>query len=756
MRFFICLYFATTLCVSGQSNNNILLSNASETHTTSNQRWQTLTFSTPAYKKEALRLVIQEANGIAHNLNLPENLPITESNLTASYICPPRMLGSGFGNITTSNYTYYITIGDKFSFLEKRNMEQDYRQLKAQYLRPMNQLNTNTAYQLAVQFLNKVSMDVNGLNRDCDVHVEALFPEGRNGKSFVPVYWVYWSNPTKKSHGSVASVELFEPTKTIRSLRVEDSKYILRKPLEVTNMDYLLGFTNPAPTIENINAQFRTKISTTTTAANGDVIWVNNVFAFDLYAHLSNQRGNILVSPFSVDTALAVTWAGARGETARQMAEVLHLTGKATNVHAGFAALLNELNNTNAPDFQAVIANSLWAQKGQPFLGPFQKLAHDQYDATLLQIDFARSTMAREQINNWARFQSHNKIQDILTPELPHANTRLALVDLSCFKGFWATPFRELTENLPFRLDSGESVSVPTMRESADFNYAENESLQLLELPYFSNRLSMLLLLPKKTNSLSEIEKLFTAQQIEQLLKTSRRQPVNVSLPRFKGASEFNLADTLKEMGMKDAFSVSNANFSGIIRTKPSNLDAVIHETYLVVDEEGAEAFPIAEAPREVKESSISFNADHPFLFLIRHNPTGAILILGRVTNPQTLAGAHAENPQLNQAALSLRDTNAMINLMKQTLNLTDEQVKKLQPLLKKQRDELADLRRETSLTRQERVTKINEMRQANDAQLKSILTPEQTEKWQNTRLEQQKLFQQQRPGQSGQLPGGK
>jgi hypothetical protein len=202
--------------------------------------------TTPAYRQAALSLVLAEANKVAQELHLPESLPITETNLTASYLSPPRMaprLGA-IGNITTANYTYYCSVGYKFSYLVRVGLEQDYAKLRKESLLPMSQMDTNAAYQMAVQFLAAAKMDVSALNRDCKVHIMPFTPEGSQGKHFVPVYWVYWSKPEQAGRGSTASVELFTPTKMLRQLRVEDSQYILREPLGVTNLDYLLSQTN--------------------------------------------------------------------------------------------------------------------------------------------------------------------------------------------------------------------------------------------------------------------------------------------------------------------------------------------------------------------------------------------------------------------------------------------------------------------------------------------------------------------------------
>jgi hypothetical protein len=230
----------------GQDNSDF---NDNGKFVSSTKAMHDLMSTTAAYRNEALRLILTEANCVATELQLQEVLPIADTNLVSCYIPSPRMaqrLGA-IGNLTTSNYTYYFSVGNKFSFLTKTGLEKDYTKLRNDYLWPMSKMDTNTAYQLAVKFLSEASMDVQELNKDCHVHILAFTPEGPNGKHFVPVYWVYWSKPEQEGHGSTASVELFEPTKTLRQLRVEDSKYILREPLEITNLDFLLSQTNAPP-----------------------------------------------------------------------------------------------------------------------------------------------------------------------------------------------------------------------------------------------------------------------------------------------------------------------------------------------------------------------------------------------------------------------------------------------------------------------------------------------------------------------------
>lgn len=243
----LAIAIASGICAPSQINS---AAEVDWSRMNSKDRFHAMTFTTPAYRQEALRLVIAEANRVASELHLPESLPIRQTNLSAWYITPPRMAQGlrAFGNITTSNYTYYVSVGNKLSFLVGTHLETEYSQLRARYLWPMSRMDTNAAYQLATQFLAAASMDVKALNRDCQVRVDAFTPEGKNGRHFVPVYWVYWMARGPEHRGSIASVELLEPTRSLRQLRVEKAEYILRKPLEVQNLDSLLSQTN-APAV---------------------------------------------------------------------------------------------------------------------------------------------------------------------------------------------------------------------------------------------------------------------------------------------------------------------------------------------------------------------------------------------------------------------------------------------------------------------------------------------------------------------------
>jgi hypothetical protein len=204
-----------------------------------------LAFISPEYREQAIKMLIVEANKVAYALRLSEKLPITETDLLASYVSPPGMAKRvpAFGNITTSNYIYYCTIGNKFSFLERTHFAEEQAQLEKQYHWPINRFDTNSAYQLSTEFLAAVSIDVAALNRECAIHIDAPLMNRARGE-FVPLYLVYWMKPGIV--GSRAEIELFLPTRTLMQMHVMDSKYILRKSLKVPNAELLLSQTNSA------------------------------------------------------------------------------------------------------------------------------------------------------------------------------------------------------------------------------------------------------------------------------------------------------------------------------------------------------------------------------------------------------------------------------------------------------------------------------------------------------------------------------
>jgi len=265
-------------------------------------------------------------------------------------------------------------------------------------------------------------------------------------------------------------------------------------------------------------------------------------------------------------------------------------------------------------------------------------VTNKHYKASLISVDFKNTPeQARIQINKWVEQKTNNKIQDLIKPGILNPLTRLVLTNAIYFKGDWAIPFRERsTHDAPFWLNRDNSVTVPLMTQEEYFRWGKHEAMQLLELPYAGNNLSMIILLPNEVDGLPALEASLTQDNLSSWLKSLKKRELRVFLPKFKMTSEFNLSRMLGAMGMPDAFT-TNADFSGMTGTKELFISAVVHKAFVDVNEEGTEAAAATAVTMRMTAVATpppEFRADHPFLFLIRHNPSGSILFLGRVINP--------------------------------------------------------------------------------------------------------------------------
>ncbi len=377
-------------------------------------------------------------------------------------------------------------------------------------------------------------------------------------------------------------------------------------------------------------------------AVNRSPMEANTAFAVDLYAQLKTSPGNLFISPYSVSTALAMTYAGARGETERQMSHVLYFDTAQGQVHSSFAALQNQLADAGKKEgIQLNVANALWAQKGHPFLPAFLNIARSEYKANVDQVDFTSEwEAARNTINRWVAQQTKDKIQDILPPGSVGSATRLVLANAIYFKGIWAKQFdKTQTSPQPFHLSSTRQADAPLMHHLDEVRYMENGEFQAVELPYKGGELSMVILLPRQIEGCGALETRLSPALLSQTLGQMTQQKVEIFLPRFKLESSFKLNDTLVAMGMSDAFG-ARADFSGMDGAKDLYIDGVYHKAWGEVNEEGTEAAaataivmnklavmkPVAPPP--------VFRADHPFIFFIRDTRSSSLLFLGRLADP--------------------------------------------------------------------------------------------------------------------------
>jgi serpin B len=368
----------------------------------------------------------------------------------------------------------------------------------------------------------------------------------------------------------------------------------------------------------------------------------NAAFALDLYRRVGTASGNVFFSPFSVSEALAIAWEGARGETARQMARVLHVSGRAEDVRAGFRALERRVASLGAGgNVELSVANSLWPQAGMPLRPGYLALLSDVFGASPSAVDYRHSPeAARREINRWVGEKTRDRIRDLLPPDSLRSDTRLVLANAIYFKGRWERPFdRKRTSDAPFHVREGRSVPAPFMHRTVLAGYLEVEDAQILCLPY-EGGLFLAVLLPTATYGLPELEARLTAPLLGEWLSAAGRgrQAVEVVLPRFRMDSGFRLKAALASLGMTDAFDPARADFSGMT-ADPEGLciDEGFHKAFVDVNEEGTEAAAatgVVAVPVSVPAPKPVVRADHPFDFLIGDEVTGEIFFLGRLADP--------------------------------------------------------------------------------------------------------------------------
>lgn len=385
---------------------------------------------------------------------------------------------------------------------------------------------------------------------------------------------------------------------------------------------------------------------TATTAPTDDVraLTLGNAgFGLDLYRAVAADPGNVVTSPHSVSVALGMTWAGARTETAAQMASTLRFSMGQARTHAAFNALDQALAQRSARPvegagqrFQLRVVNSLWGQSDYRFLPPFLDTLAENYGAAMYLVDFARNAEgARGTINAWVSAQTERRIPELLAMGVVRSNTVLVLTNAVYFSASWLDRFRvEDTGPADFRLLDGTTRSVPTMNRVGEMRYAEASTWQAVELPYVGEEVSMLVIVPAD-GRFEEVERGLDATALAALVAGLQTRRVTLALPRFSFRKAAGLRAPLQRLGMVDAFS-AQADLSGMDGTRTLFIQDVVHEGFIAVDEAGTEA--AAATAVIVGRTSVpqpaTLRVERPFLFAIRDNPTGAVLFVGRVVDP--------------------------------------------------------------------------------------------------------------------------
>lgn len=372
-----------------------------------------------------------------------------------------------------------------------------------------------------------------------------------------------------------------------------------------------------------------------------ELVRTSNAFAFDLLGPLDDGE-NLFYSPYSITIAMGMAYEGARGDTASEMEQVIHLPADSGTRHQLFSDLQGRINDPSS-EFQLSTANAYWAQTGYPILQLYKDVLVQYYLAHGEDLDLSGDPVgSAARINKWVEEETNGRIKDLISPDLLSA-ARLVLTNAIYFKGTWLYEFDgEATENEPFLTANGSEIECDMMKmcdEDIDLYYAEKDGLKMLELPYKGRELSMFVILPSlKTADASALH--IDEDTFASLHDSMRTAWVDIWIPRFEFEKRYSLVRTLSDLGMPTAFGM-DADFSGMDGTRNLYISEVIHQTFVKVDEEGTEA-AAATAVIMSEKGGIggsdpipeTFHADHPFLFLIQHKATGQILFMGKVEDP--------------------------------------------------------------------------------------------------------------------------
>ena len=370
----------------------------------------------------------------------------------------------------------------------------------------------------------------------------------------------------------------------------------------------------------------------------------NSEFAFDLYQALKKEDGNIFYSPYSISLAMAMTYAGARGETAKQMADTLHYLLPQSALHSAFNSLDIELGKRgegakgkDSKGFRLNVVNAIWGQKDYRFLSAYLDLLAENYGAGLRILDFKSAPeQSRMTINKWISDQTEDRIKDLIPEGSINPLTRLVLTNAIYFNAAWKLPFKpEATTNGPFHLINGGDVTVPMMKQTEYFGYAKSGNYLAVELPYDGNELSMVILM-NETGKFGDFENTLKLSTVKAIIDDLKNTRVALTMPKFEFESEFGLKETLMGMGMEEPFR-DTADFSGMSKESDLHIDDVVHKAFVSVDEAGTEAAAatgVIVGTTSMPPEPVTVTLDRPFVFLIRDIKTGAILFIGRVMNP--------------------------------------------------------------------------------------------------------------------------
>lgn len=379
-----------------------------------------------------------------------------------------------------------------------------------------------------------------------------------------------------------------------------------------------------------------------------DVAANNRLFCFDLYKNLKEAEGNFCFSPYSISSALAMVYNGAKEETQKEMSEVLKFHQPVDALNEGFSFLnhfFTKITTEITTDYKVDITNSLWIQTGVAVLPEFLDQLGKYFKVSLRRVDFLRQKeSARREINLFVKEKTFGKISDLVGPDDIIDSTKMLLVSSIYMKAKWALRFEESSTKMePFFVNKETTISAPMMRQTAHFPCFKSEHFTAVTMPYVQLKengpaLQFLILLPNKNFGIAELEKSMSDEVFKKIITELESEEITLIMPKFKFTKGFSLKNSLTAMGMKTAFE-READFSGITGSKDLQMGQVAHKVFIAVDENGTEAAAATSVSMNLKAIFDSrepwvFQADHPFMFVIYEKLTSSILFCGRITNP--------------------------------------------------------------------------------------------------------------------------
>lgn len=396
-----------------------------------------------------------------------------------------------------------------------------------------------------------------------------------------------------------------------------------------------------------------------TTQGVNEIVKANNQFAIKLYSEMKETDENIFFSPWSISTATVMAYEGAREETAKEIQKVFQYPKDENTRRTSYAKMLNTLNKASGK-YKLSTANAIWLQKDYLFLEEYKETINNYYLGEVKNLDFINNPQgASSDINKWVSKNTNSKIKEIVSPSMFNDLTRAVLTNAIYFKGKWEHQFdKEDTKQEDFTIEKENKIKTPMMKLTDDdlrFNYTETDGVQILEMPYQGDKISMLVLLPRtemtdtmterfqkegivpQTSNMEQLQTMISAEKIQEWRNKLKPETVFIYMPKYTFETSYSLSDYLKSMGMNLPFTWPGADFSGMDGTKMLYISEVLHKAYIDVYEEGTEAAAataIIVGFGAAIPHYIEFRADHPFMFIIQEKQTGNILFMGRVNDP--------------------------------------------------------------------------------------------------------------------------